>query len=359
MEVKSLVSKQNNSIDLAKFIFAILVVAIHVSPFGSGQSEIIGFLNFFLRDYVARLAVPFFFIASGYFLFKKTDINNFEINRSKTYALKILKLYLIWSAIYFPLSFGNAFFDKKGFLHGVFAYIKNFILSTSFSHLWYLNALIFAVVIISVLLYKRVSPKLIIVIGALFYFIGLFAQSWFGFIEPLRNIPSVWSALKLVKSIIVTTRDGLFDGLIYVGIGMLFAFYKIRLNKKQAGAGFVISMVLLFIEAFGLEHLGYSRSHDTYLFLVPAAFFLFAFVRDIELADGDIYMKLRIQSSLIYFIHPYILRLIAVITYLIFKNTEVILLNYTATLILTVLITNLIMKCSSKPKGKWLKNLYS
>ena len=359
VEDKSLSLKQNNSIDLAKFIFAILVVAIHVSPFGSSESDALSFLSFFVRDYLARLAVPFFFITSGYFLFRKTDINNFDFKRSKEYVKKLIKLYLIWSAIYFPLGFGNAFFDEKGFLHGVFNYIKKFIISTSFSHLWYLNALIFAVLVISVLLYKRISPKLIIIFGAVFYFLGLFAQSWFGFIEPLRNVPSIWNALKYVESIIETTRDGLFDGLIFVGIGMLFAYYKIKFTKTQATIGFTVSMILLFIEAFGLEYLGYSRKHDTYLFLVPCAFFLFEIIRNIELPDRSIYKKLRIQSSLIYYIHPWILRLIAVITYLIFKKTEILLLNYTLTLLITLLLTNVIIKLSDKPKGKWLKNLYT
>ena len=50
-----------NSIDLTKFICAILIITIHISPFGSnGENSIISYLNFGIQDYIARIAVPFF-----------------------------------------------------------------------------------------------------------------------------------------------------------------------------------------------------------------------------------------------------------------------------------------------------------
>lgn len=359
MEAKALTVKQNNSIDLARFIFALLVVAIHVSPFGSTELlTVLGWLDFLLRDCIARVTVPFFFIASGYFLFLKTEINNFDILPCKTYLKKMIKLYLIWSAIYFPLGFGNAFFDEKGFLHGVIEYIKKFLFSTSFSHLWYLNALIFATAVIAFLLYKRIKPTFILGAGIVFYIIGLFGQSWFGFLEPLRNT-FIWDILKGVQNVITTTRDGLFDGLIFVGIGMFFAYSKIKLTRKQALIGVAFSAVLLCAEALTLQYYNLSRSHDTYLFLLPCSIFLFALIKDIKLPNSEKYKKMRVHSSLIYFIHPWILRIVAVITYIIFKKADILLINYLITIFITILLAELIVKLSAKPKGKLLKNLYS
>lgn len=54
-------------VDLVKFIAALLVVSIHISPVASYGKEI----DFFLRNYFARLAVPYFFIASGFFCLEK------------------------------------------------------------------------------------------------------------------------------------------------------------------------------------------------------------------------------------------------------------------------------------------------
>jgi surface polysaccharide O-acyltransferase-like enzyme len=56
-------TKHYNCIDLIKFICALFVVSIHVSPFASYNS----FINYGLKNYIARIAVPFFFVASGYF----------------------------------------------------------------------------------------------------------------------------------------------------------------------------------------------------------------------------------------------------------------------------------------------------
>lgn len=351
--------RQNNAIDLAKLICAAFVVAIHVAPFGSTNSTgFISYLNFFIQDYLARIAVPFFFITSGYFLFKKTDKNNFEIKPVKQYIVKLIKLYLIWSLIYFPVRLGNIITDKKGIIHGIIGYFKDFIFSTSYSHLWYLNALIFATIVISLLLYKRVKPLFIIAGGGLFYFIGLFGQSWFGFLEPLRGI-FIWDILKAVQGLITTTRDGLFDALIFVGIGMLFAYNKIEFSKKQSVAGLSVSLILLFAESFGLQYLGYSRSHDTYLFLVPTAFFLFAVIRDIHLPDNPRYKQMRTLSSLIYFIHPWIKIILGALTYILFKKQAIFLISFLLTFSIAFFLSTAVIKLSDKPKGKWLKNLYS
>ena len=352
-------NKQNNAIDLAKFICAIFVVAIHVAPFGTAdETSVIGYMNFFIQDYLARIAVPFFFITSGYFLFRKINLKNFDIKPVKQYLIKLIKLYLIWSLIYFPVRLGGIFTDKKGIIHGVFSYFKDFIFSTSYSHLWYLNALIFATLLISFLLYKRVKPIYIIAGGGIFYIIGLFGQSWFGFLDPLRGT-FVWDILKFIQSVITTTRDGLFDGLLFVGIGMIFAFYKIELSRNKALTGLGISLILLFIEAFGLQFFGYSRSHDTYLFLAPVAFFLFAVIRNVQLPDNRNYKKMRTLSSLIYFIHPWIKIILGAITYLIFKKQAIFLISFLLTFGIAFFLSSAVMKLSEKPKGKWLKNLYS
>ena len=355
----SIESRQNNAIDLAKFICAAFVVAIHVAPFGSTNGTgVISYFNFFIQDYLARIAVPFFFITSGYFLFRKTDMNNFDIKPAKQYVIRLIKLYLIWSLIYFPVKLGSIITDKKGILHGISTYFKDFIFSTSYSHLWYLNALIFATAILSLLLYKRVKPAILIAGGGIFYLLGLFGQSWFGFLEPLRNT-FVWDILKSVQSLIITTRDGLFDGLIFVGIGMLFAYYEIKLTRKQSVAGLTVSLILLFVESFGLQYLGYSRSHDTYLFLVPTAFFLFAVIRDIKLPDNPKYKRMRILSSLIYFIHPWIKIILGALTYIVFKKQAIFLISFILTFTIAFFLSSAVIRLSEKPKGKWLKNLYA
>lgn len=352
--------KQNyNAIDLAKFICAILVVMIHVPPFGTSiETKWIDILSFFVRNYLARIAVPFFFVTSGFFLYKKTSLNELNISLIKQYVLKLLRFYILWSAIYFPFNLMVIISADRPFYAGV-GYIRDFIFFRSYSHLWYLNATIFAVVLITYLLYKRITIKKILVIAFIFYFAGLFAQSWFGLILPLKeNAPHIWTILKLIQMVIVTTRDGLFAGFLFVGLGMLFAFDKVNMTRKQALIGFVVSMTLMFIEVFSLEYFNFIREYDKYLFLVPATFFMFSIIRDIKLPDHKIYKNLRILSSLVFFIHPWIQEIVKKVLSMISEGLETTCLSFVVTLVMTIICSIITIKASNTTRFKWLKNLY-
>lgn len=230
-------NKQNyNAIDLTKFVCAILVVAIHIKPFG--DNEDFYFLNYAIQDYLARIAVPFFFVTSGFLLYRKTSFENFSIQRPLKYVLKLFRLYIIWSLIYLPLNIKTYISDGEGLIHSLMTYIRNFIFTGSYTQLWYLNATIFAVILITILLKKQVALKKIIACAVIFYFLGLLAQSYFGMIEPLCSLmPNFWNILKLFSKIIVTTRNGLFEGFLFVGIGMFFAFYQEKLLNCSRGGG--------------------------------------------------------------------------------------------------------------------------
>lgn len=236
--------KQNyNAIDLTKFICAILVVTIHIAPFGDNEN--LRFFNYGIQNYLARIAVPFFFVTSGFLLYRKSTLENFSMDRTFKYALRLLRLYIIWSLIYLPLNIKIFLGNGQSIIHSVLVYIRNFIFTGSYTQLWYLNATIFAVILISFLLKKHIAPKKIIIYAAVFYFAGLFAQSYFGVIRPLRDLtPNLWHMLKLLSKIIVTTRDGLFEGFLFVAIGMFFAFYREKFPKIYRGG---VSRGLLYL----------------------------------------------------------------------------------------------------------------
>lgn len=62
-----MVKKQYAAVDIAKYVSALLVVCIHTFPF----IDINEMLNTYFIQTICRLAVPFFFMISGYFLFRK------------------------------------------------------------------------------------------------------------------------------------------------------------------------------------------------------------------------------------------------------------------------------------------------
>ncbi len=352
--------KNYNCIDLAKFICAIMVVMIHIAPFGSpGETIIISHLNYFVQNYLTRVAVPFFFVCSGFFLYKKTSLAAFSTEPTKKYAMRLFKLYVIWTLIYFPLSFKAYLRNEKDILHAVSGYVRSCIFQGSYTQLWYFPAIIFAVLLTSFLLYKKLSPKKITIAALILYLIGLLAQSWFGLIEPLRDAaPQIWSLLKNIQQVIGTTRDGLFDGFIFVGFGMLFAFYDFSISKKKALIAFIISMVLMLFEVYLLEYFDFARAHDMYLFLLPATFFGFSFISQVKLPDHPIYKKLRMLSSLIFYSH---LRVSVAVGKLKFTNEPLskTRLLFIITLITTIVFSLIVIKLSDTSKFKWLKKFYT
>lgn len=349
-----------NSIDLTKFICAILIITIHISPFGSnGENSIISYLNFGIQDYIARIAVPFFFMASGFFLYRKTLLADFDPELSKKYCIRIFQLYIIWTIIYSPLIIGRFFNDKQGLVHAILVFVRDTIFTGSYTQLWYLNGLIVAVIITSVLLYKKVSLKKILLCAIILYLIGLFAQSWFGFIEPLKELtPTLWSILELIEKVIVTTRDGVFLGFPFVSLGMCFAFFDIKISKKKSFVGLCISMVLLLFEVFLFQYIGFVHEHNMYLFLVPVTFFLFAFVKEVQLADNAIYKTLRTLSSLIFFGHLWVGAVVGKLLSFISEGLGDSWLKFVISLIVTIIWAYIVMKLSERKKFKLLSYLY-
>lgn len=362
----SIIDKSRNkpnyhAIDLAKFICSILVVMIHYKPFGEAESgSILWYLNFFLMQYLGRLAVPFFFVTSGFFLYKKTSLENFKIEPVKQYALRILRLYGLWTVIYFPLAFLKFFRDEKGIGHAFLVYIANTVLSGSYRHLWYLNATIFSVMLVAVLLSRKISPRKITISAFCFYVMMLFFVSWFGLITPLRELtPDLWQFLKSVREVVDVPKFGLFSGFLFIAIGMDFAFYRFSMKKNTALIGFIVSMLFMFLESFGLQYLGFSRQHDIYLFLIPASFFLFYLIQGLKLPDNKIYKTLRILSSLIFYTHIWVGSILKLVLGKINESLAVSSLLFITTLAVTMLLSYCIMKCSEKPKLNWLKKLYT
>lgn len=97
---------RNNSIDCFKFIAAIMIVAIHTGLFFDVDQR----LSFFVVHFLCRMAVPFFAVATGYFLTKKLEFGDkLERNSTNTqfywkYTKKTVIRYAVWSIVYLILS---------------------------------------------------------------------------------------------------------------------------------------------------------------------------------------------------------------------------------------------------------------
>ena len=352
-------NRQNyNCIDLAKFICAIMVVMIHFPRLNSNSdSQLVQYLVFMFQEYYIRIAVPFFFVCSGYFLYRKTRLDAFDMKPTKKYVVRLLRLYAIWTVIYFPSYLREFAVTDKGFLYGMAVFIRSFLFTAPYVHLWYLPATAFSVLLTSFLLNKKWPPERIMIAAAVFYALGLLDRSWYG---VMKHLPALDFCMQAIKKVIISTRDGLFTGFFFVGIGMLFAFRDYHISRRKALLCFCISMLSLTVEVTLLRSFSSPRDADVFVSLAPVAFFGFALVRQIELRDAPVYRTLRTLSTIMYLSHMLVGTGIASSLLRMVDETLIGTWVFTASIILICILGGYaIIRLSELQKMKWIKVLYT
>ena len=170
--------QQYYGLDLLKFIMAVLVAARHVIqiyyPAESKWRLVIG-------CWLSNLAVPIFFLIAGFLLFQKipaqlpndTNTTDTDIKNSwpiaRRYICRILKLYILWCMICWPIDIYNWVQGNETIAQAVLFYLHSFFMSATITQLWYLPALAIASFI--VWLFYRAKSKtwmLLLFTGILF-----------------------------------------------------------------------------------------------------------------------------------------------------------------------------------------------
>jgi surface polysaccharide O-acyltransferase-like enzyme len=119
-------------VDLIRVIGAFLVVMAHVSYQGGGSVLISSY--YFV---VSRVAVPLFFMVSGFLLLAKEESYR-DFFRKR--ALKVLLPFLIWSVIY--MLWKREGFDQPFSMKLVMSYVLKIIRGPRENHLWFFYVLI-------------------------------------------------------------------------------------------------------------------------------------------------------------------------------------------------------------------------
>ncbi|NEO56075.1 MAG: acyltransferase family protein [Okeania sp. SIO3B5] len=246
-------TKRISSLELGRIISIIGVITIHTGVFHNlilidGQPWITRLLN-----QASRFAVPFFFILSGYFIQPKLAAQPFKTLTD--YSKPLLKLWLIWSAIYLviPRNIGQVLY--RGYLIERINYWQRLarqpLIKLLFQggevHLWFLLALICALVIISFTI-RLNACNLIVLIAIALYIYGLMAGSY----QPIFGLEAPFN-----------TRLGPFFSTLLVVLGYEFRRKNFALPLKTALIVMTFGTVLHFTEAFYLIQWGMKfEGHD-------------------------------------------------------------------------------------------------
>ena len=136
-------SRKLGGLDYFKIAAAFLVVAIHTSPLASFSAE----ADFAFTRVAARIAVPFFFMVTGYFTLPRYLFGEGRASRSLFGQVrKTLLLYGAAMVIYLPV---NVY---AGQWEGVGAWeaLRRIVFDGTFYHLWYLPAVVLGMGAVSI-----------------------------------------------------------------------------------------------------------------------------------------------------------------------------------------------------------------
>lgn len=254
--------KNNNIYDMLnvmRFISAIMIVIIHTYPLKN--VNIIA--NFIVNDIIARFAVPFFFISSGYLFFEKYKIDS---NYLYKYIKRIMYLYFGWSIVYSSWNIYCATKNDLGLIKNIIDIVRDILFRGAYYHLWYLNSLIISLLFIEIFLRKN-KIKLLIIISAVLYMIGLFGDSYYGLV---CNTP-LYYIIRVYNIIWGTTRNGICFAMPFLMIGILLNKYNLVNKCKEIKVYIIPSFLILSIEVFLLETITVTRGHNMYISLLIVA----------------------------------------------------------------------------------------
>lgn len=328
-------------VDLCKFIMAFVVIAIHTNPVVNCTNPIVVRIVVIIED----LAVPFFFITAGFFLFYKMENSlSFQLQRIDKYLEKIFVLYCAWTFLSFPLTLYGYTQSGNSMIGCVLSYIKYFLfvgkLYNSY-HLWYLLALIYAVLIIRFMLKRNLKTQYIVLVAIFFYSMNEFMQYT---MEYMQDGMSIIHKLAYIYQYIFN-KGGIFTGMIYVVAGMLIAQSRQYLNR--------------WISIFAIIGINISKVYcnavvGDYLKILEAVL-VFMVIISVEIGDGSGYRYLRKASTIIYLSH---LIWYSLYSFLIIKEPNKLGLDsFVATSLLSMIYAGLVIVLMQKPKFQWLKKI--
>lgn len=298
--------ERNSTIDTLRFIAIFTVVAQHTNMFDYAYDSFGGEFFLFLKYAVVniRFAIPFFFLASGYFFgqsLRKGELLSKVVGR---YSKRLFVLFASWTVLYifFP-KYWMEHVIEFGFLRAIYWHVLDLgrILVMIFSkpvrlvmtgtegHLWFLPALILSMLVLTALIARR-KEKWILPVAVVLYSIGVGG-------EICNSLPST-------GEFVFRTFWGPFIGTLFFSAGWWFS--KQDDYSLKAALWFLVGgVLLLMIENVFLWKFLHLKPEHAHLFgAVPLGIgiFLLALIYP-NLGKGTIFPTLGNLTLGVYVLH--------------------------------------------------------
>lgn len=237
-------TERNPVLDYFKILLSILVITIHIFPLFDTSS----FSSWAISVGLARIAVPCFFVISGYFI--ATKIESFK--SIIKYTKHLVVIYVVWAIIYLP--YHEIYLSHTGYI--TLKKRLNFLLFEYFQ-LWFIPALVVGILMLFIIKRYLKKDMYILTLAIILFVIGY--------------------TMQYASYSVSMYRNGIFLGYPFIAIGYYIYRKNLisKLSTKTLSIGSAILLFTLLFEsylAFIIEH-----GRETYIslfILCPLLFIL-------------------------------------------------------------------------------------
>lgn len=275
-------------INIAKLYCALLVVMIHSVEIPQGHPIALGIVQCF-----ASQAVPFFMIASGFFVGNKIKAGDNAIKSSLNSIKQWLVLYLIWTLLWLPYLV-NIYVKKypdATIGYRVMAIIRR-ILFAGQGVYWYLLVMAEAVVILVVCIrFNKMT---------LYYFIGVLGLIWGLFYDANVMILGFDRLNSIIYALFSWSNNFLMKGIPYIALGYFISKHYREIKNNTW------FLMLLYGVTSSLMVFLYCEGQERWLIFYPVqAVILFLLViQPLKYNISEkVAMNCRDISTSVYFLH--------------------------------------------------------
>ena len=326
-------------------MMSILVVAIHTNLFGCTEGPVV------------RIAIPVFFIVSGYLFFDKIK----ELREDEKWSALIHtikrngQLYLFWFILLLPFTLYTRRYFVNGVLKGILEFIRGLFFHSTFRASWYIMALIIGIIIVF-LLSRCFANWIILLISIIFYVLTLLSSNYYFLIEMNSNTREVFDVM---RKIVCEPHGNFMVSLIFLTIGKMIVESK---QKRIPVYGYAVSGMLallgLLAEHLWLNEIRIGEYDNTcYVMLIPVAIFTVLFALNLQVKFKKA-VYLRKTSTIGYCVHIPVSMMVTKVFQILNIHDSNNLLWFVVTILITYAIAGCILKLAEIPMLKFLRYAY-
>lgn len=292
MKINQTATKTLAGVNLFKFVFAVSIILMHTAVIGN---------HTWTMKLICRLAVPYFFVASGFFLYSKcvSDCDK----AVAAYLKRLLLPYVFFSAVWILQMIVDESMNGANWNQIAHSVVQH-ILFFPRGALWYVWASMIGVLLLYPFL-KRGGLNAALVLGILFFALGELGNNYY-FVACRLKECGVQRIVDEYLRICLTTNNGLFIGFVYLTIGMLLKKHFPSFPRYFCWGVAIIALLFYILEIRYVwkqdSRNGDEAFYFSQLLLVPAVFLVTA-KTPFKWLSPSLSSLLKNLSTGIYFLH--------------------------------------------------------